>query len=61
MYRSKTRFKCPKCNSIIFGSVLETRPEDGGIKRKRECESCGARFITKEKFCCFVTRRAVKE
>jgi len=44
------RFKCPKCGQYTFGSVLDTRPMDNAIERKRECENCGVRFITEETF-----------
>lgn len=28
--------------------VIDTRPHDGGIRRRRQCEACGARFSTQE-------------
>jgi transcriptional repressor NrdR len=41
--------RCPRCDH--WGSkVLDSRPLDHGqaIRRRRECESCGARFTTYE-------------
>lgn len=38
---------CPKCQSLDL-RTLETRPADGGVKRRRECETCGHRFSTLE-------------
>ena len=38
---------CPKCqsNQLI---VIDSRAEKGGIRRRRKCQSCGARFSTFE-------------
>lgn len=39
--------KCPKCSSdhVI---VVDSRPVDGGIKRRRACLDCGYRHNTYE-------------
>lgn len=40
--------KCPFC-SYEETKVLETREAEGAIKRRRECEKCGKRFVTYER------------
>ena len=41
--------KCIYCN-CSESRVVDSRPtEDGAIRRRRECESCGRRFTTYEK------------
>lgn len=37
---------CPQCHGD--SKVLETRPAAGGVRRRRECLSCGTRFATRE-------------
>ena len=39
--------KCPRCLSEDH-SVIETRSIDQGIRRRRECKSCQARWTTYE-------------
>ena len=41
---------CPYCN-YEDTAVLESRglPDEGGIRRRRECKKCGKRFTTHEK------------
>jgi len=39
--------KCPYC-SCMDSKVLDSRPADDRIKRRRECEACGRRFTTFE-------------
>ena len=39
---------CPFCGSIN-SRVIDTRSAEGGIRRRRECESCGRRFTTYER------------
>lgn len=41
--------KCPECHSLTT-KVLDTRAQKSGesTRRRRECESCGARFTTIE-------------
>ena len=39
--------KCPYCGSPD-SKVLDSRPADDRIKRRRECEACGKRFTTYE-------------
>ena len=39
---------CPYCGGT--GSrVIDSRPLDGGVRRRRQCLSCGARFTTYER------------
>jgi len=40
--------KCPYCGSTD-SRVIDTRDAEGGIRRRRECESCGRRFTTYER------------
>ncbi len=40
--------KCPYCASAN-SRVIDTRDAEGGIRRRRECESCGRRFTTYER------------
>lgn len=39
--------KCPYC-SYPDSKVIDSRPKDDKIKRRRECTNCGARFTTYE-------------
>ena len=39
--------KCPKCGDSQ-NYVTDSRSVDGGIRRRRECCACGARFTTYE-------------
>ena len=39
---------CPYCASRD-SRVIDTRAADSGIRRRRECESCGRRFTTYER------------
>lgn len=39
--------KCPYC-SFPDSKVIDSRPKDSKIKRRRECINCGARFTTFE-------------
>ncbi|AKI96816.1 transcriptional regulator NrdR [Kosmotoga pacifica] len=43
--------KCPFCGSIST-RVIDTRTTDSGsvVRRRRECEDCGGRFTTYERF-----------
>ena len=38
---------CPKCGSNQ-AFVVDSRPADGSVKRRRECLFCGQRFNTVE-------------
>lgn len=38
---------CPLCGGAT--RVIDSRPMDGGIRRRRECERCGRRFTTHER------------
>ena len=40
--------KCPFCQSID-SKVVDSRDSDSGIRRRRECLSCGRRFTTYER------------
>ena len=40
--------KCPHCKLGTLGKVLETRPQDGVILRRRYCGACGGRAVTRE-------------
>ena len=39
--------KCPFCG-FAESKVVDSRPSDGTIRRRRECLSCGGRFTTFE-------------
>ncbi len=39
--------KCPFCGAQN-SAVIETKPTDSQIRRRRECDSCGKRFTTYE-------------
>lgn len=38
---------CPECE-CEKSRVTDSRPAEGGIKRRRECIDCGARWVTFE-------------
>lgn len=38
---------CPACRYSECG-VIDSRPSDGFIRRRRKCDSCGCRFNTVE-------------
>ncbi|MDX1448972.1 MAG: ATP cone domain-containing protein, partial [Acidimicrobiia bacterium] len=42
--------QCPEC-ARVDSRVIDSRPADGGtaVRRRRECEGCGARFTTYER------------
>jgi transcriptional repressor NrdR len=40
--------QCPFCASLD-SKVIDTRSAEGGIRRRRECETCGRRFTTYER------------
>ena len=40
--------KCPFCGELN-SRVIDSRPAEGSIRRRRQCESCGKRFTTYEK------------
>jgi transcriptional repressor NrdR len=40
--------KCPFCNAEDT-KVIDSRPADNSIRRRRQCEVCGKRFTTYEK------------
>ena len=39
--------KCPVCGNLV-SKVIDSRPTDSEIRRRRECLSCGRRFTTYE-------------
>ena len=40
--------KCPFCNAADT-KVIDSRPAESSIRRRRQCEVCGKRFTTYEK------------
>ena len=44
----KNGIACPKCNCTTQ-SVLETRRQEGSIRRRRQCAECKSAFITEER------------
>jgi transcriptional repressor NrdR len=40
--------RCPYC-SADSTQVIDTRPADDAVRRRRECEACGERFTTYER------------
>ena len=40
--------KCPFCNAEDT-KVIDSRPAEGTIRRRRQCEACGKRFTTYER------------
>ncbi len=40
--------KCPFCNAEET-KVIDSRPAENSIRRRRQCEACGKRFTTYEK------------
>ena len=40
--------KCPYCGGAESG-VIDSRPGDEGVRRRRKCLACGARFTTYER------------
>ena len=40
--------RCPFCNEDDT-KVIDSRPVDNAIRRRRQCEKCGRRFTTYEK------------
>lgn len=56
--------KCPKCRNLDTRVIDSRTTEDGkAIRRRRECEKCGARFTTFERleFVSFVVTKASGE
>lgn len=43
--------RCPYCKEFNQDKVIDSRVTEGGtaIRRRRECQSCGRRFTTKER------------
>lgn len=37
---------CPECNADT--KVIDSRPIEGGVRRRRACKACGCRFSTEE-------------
>jgi transcriptional repressor NrdR len=40
--------RCPYCSSELT-QVIDTRPADDAVRRRRECSACGQRFTTYER------------
>ena len=56
--------KCPKCRNLDTRVIDSRTTEDGkAIRRRRECEKCGARFTTSERleFVSFMVTKASGE
>jgi transcriptional repressor NrdR len=47
-YFEHTLMRCPKCASDQL-AVIDSRSDEGSIRRRRECEKCGFRFNTFER------------
>lgn len=45
--RREGSFCCPSCQGVIT-TVLDSRPTDRGIRRRRVCGECDCRFTTTE-------------
>lgn len=41
--------RCPDCGTLSKHRVLDTNPDEDGIRRRRECTVCGYRFNTVER------------
>jgi len=40
--------KCPHCNKTTKAKVLESRPHDGFVYRRRACGGCFKTFVSSE-------------
>lgn len=49
--------RCPLCRGVKT-RVLDSRPNDAGIRRRRECGGCRHRFTTIETFDTWDARKA---
>ncbi len=48
--RREAAIVCPACLSDAGMGVTDSRPTlDNGVKRRRQCRACGARFTTHER------------
>ena len=52
------RIQCPKCGEFVYGRVVDVHRDYRGVIRKRDCEKCGTRILTKEVFIGYARRRA---
>jgi transcriptional regulator NrdR family protein len=43
------KFRCPWCNKMSWGQVVDSRPIRNGQSRKRLCENCTSYFYTEER------------
>ena len=43
------KFRCPWCNTVVSGQVVDSRPIQNGQGRKRFCENCNSYFYTEER------------
>src|ERR1043166_8096798 len=43
--------QCPYCKELDKDRVIDSRPTDSGqsIRRRPQCDACGARFTTRER------------
>lgn len=51
------KLECPKCGEFIISTVIDTVHKDNVIRRIRQCEECGVKFVTHETIVCTVRRR----
>lgn len=47
-FANGTAFACPSCGAFDGSDVMDSRPNDGSIRRRRACKACGHRFTTWE-------------
>ena len=46
---SVRKFRCPWCQQVVAGQVVDSRPIQNGQGRKRFCENCNSYFYTEER------------
>lgn len=51
--------KCNECGNDI-SKVIDSRPCQGSIRRRRKCEECGARWTTYERVCWSETGKHIR-
>lgn len=42
------KLRCPSCGEFV-SRVVKSRARGDAVKRRRQCETCGARFTTTER------------
>ena len=55
---AQSEFRCPECNEAgsVCTSGTHPHPFSSKMDRNRECEYCGAKFVTIETVVCVVAR-----